>query len=278
MTIIPVLLCGGSGRRLWPLSTLEKPKQFHTIDHEKTLLQQTAERALGHSQVNPEKVVTTTNPSLFEQTKEQLQAINPALTNNILIEPKSKNTAAAIAFSAINMINRFGEDSVLWIMPCDHIIDNVEVLYAAIDHASTVAQEDKIVTLGIKPDHPHTGYGYIQSGEIINGHARHIQKFTEKPDKKTAQHYLKETNYFWNSGMFIANAKTLIKNFEQHAPDILDHIETKNWEAIDNIAFDKAIMEKSQNTAIIPCPDLQWNDIGNWGNFIQSMLKRRRAS
>ncbi|HNQ92297.1 MAG TPA: mannose-1-phosphate guanylyltransferase [Alphaproteobacteria bacterium] len=267
--IIPVILCGGAGTRLWPLSREEAPKQFlDPLATARTLLQDTARRALGITGCPPERLVTVTLATYAGHAHKQLSQISEQATHHIVAEPDARNTAAAIARAILYCEENFGKDTDLWILPSDHKIEDETALNGAYEKALETAEENLIVTFGITPTHPETGYGYIQKGDGYN-----VKRFVEKPDQETAQSYIDQGDFLWNSGMFLFNIQTGLDEFETHAPDILNLVrQSQNdpsaYFQIPKIPFDVAIMEKTQNRAVIPC-DPEWTDIGSWENLLR---------
>lgn len=275
--VIPVILCGGSGTRLWPASREQYPKQFLKLVDNYSLLQNTMLRALRVSGATAGELVTVTLGALSDKVHQQLSAIEPAATMHILSEPTARNTAAAVAYAATHVARVFGEDSLLWILPADHYMANEAEMKNAFRHAVLAAEKGALVTFGIKPTRPETGYGYIRLGESsIGGAIYRADSFVEKPDAKTAAGYLSAGNYLWNSGMFLFSAKTLFEEYRQYAPAILEKVgvaldhgshlpgaANDHYAAIPEAPFDKAIMEKSVRVAVIPC-DPGWSDIGSW--------------
>ena len=267
--IIPVILCGGSGTRLWPISHEGFPKQFHNLIGESSLLQQTLERAVECANIDPSDIITVTSQDLKQETLDQINSFDPSAAQHLISEPCSRNTAPAIANAALYAKKIFGSNTVLWIMPSDHYIQNMQALRRVIDASISVARQDYIVTLGISPDRPETGYGYIKAGNKIEGKQDTciVHKFVEKPDYDTAQEFLRDSSYSWNSGMFIATADTLIKSFEKFSSDILlplqKEVTPEVYRNLPTISFDKAIMEKTEKAAVLQC-DIGWSDIGSW--------------
>jgi mannose-1-phosphate guanylyltransferase / mannose-6-phosphate isomerase len=275
--VIPVILCGGSGTRLWPASREQHPKQFLPLVDDYSLLQNTMLRALRVSGATAGELVTVTLGALSGKVEQQLSALDPAATMHILSEPSARNTAAAVAYAAVHAARVFGDDCLLWILPADHYIGDEAEMRSAFRHAVAAAEKGALVTFGIKPTRPETGYGYIRLGEgMPGGSVYRADSFVEKPDPATAQSYLAAGNYLWNSGMFLFSASTLFDEYERHAPAILAAVRTAldhgshlpgaandHYNAIPEAPFDKAIMEKSSRVAVIPC-NPAWSDIGSW--------------
>ncbi len=273
--IIPVILCGGSGTRLWPISREKSPKPFHPIVTELSLLQDTLKRAMKCANAEASDVITVTGDIIHKETIHQLAEINPNAVKHLLSEPVGRNTAAAIAYAALYAQKNFGNDAILWILPSDHYIEDEAALTKALENAAQTAQDDYIVTFGMSPSRPDTGYGYIKSGtSLSNESSMEIEKFVEKPSLETAKSYLEDGGYLWNSGMFVGSVHTLLENFIEHSPNIIgplhkafdenkQTIDLKTYTAIPSVPFDVAIMEKTHKAAVISC-DIGWSDVGSW--------------
>ena len=275
MQIIPVILSGGSGTRLWPLSRKQYPKQYLPLASDNTMLQETILRLNGLDNLaNPIIVCNADHRFLVAEQCQQINIKNPT----ILLEPVGRNTAPAIAAAALQSLQD-SEDSTLLVLSADHVIQDVDAFHKAINIASQQAQSSKLATFGIVPTDANTGYGYIKSFEDnING-AYKVEEFVEKPDLKTAQSYLEQGNYLWNSGMFMFKAAVLIDELTTHSPEIiasvnnavnnaeqdLDFIrlDKQAFESSPSDSIDYALMEKSDNVVVVPL-DARWNDIGAW--------------
>ncbi len=286
-TIVPVILCGGSGTRLWPLSRESMPKQFLNLVGDHTLLQNTALRAMSVSGAAPEHVVTVTLGSLKREVISQLNDVDPSLTQHVLGEPLARNTAGAVAYAAQYIWQTFGADTVMWVLPADHHIADEPALKASFEQALRASADDHLVTFGITPSRPETGYGYIKLGAKSDaGEFYAVDSFVEKPNLETAKSYLEAGNYLWNSGMFLFQTGTLLENFRWHASEILEIIQGAlkgNPAALRNISaeqyaklpsepFDVAIMEKSTRIAVVPS-DPAWSDIGSWTSLWEILDK-----
>lgn len=273
--IIPVILCGGSGTRLWPSSRENHPKQFLPLMDDFSLLQNTMRRALRASGAEASSLVTVTLGAMKDAVIEHLAEIDPAATTHILCEPSARNTAAAVALAAAYVQKTFGDDAMLWILPADHHIGNEQILAQSFQHALVAANNGRLVTFGINPTRPDTGYGYIRVGDAdATGRIHAVKQFVEKPNLETAQSYLENGGYLWNSGMFLFSAKTVLAEFEAYSANILNDViasmaatfgqpEADAYAAIEKQPFDKAIMEKSSRVAVVPC-NPEWSDIGSW--------------
>ena len=214
MVIIPVILAGGSGTRLWPLSTPELPKQFANLLGDKTLFQSTLERVCKFPGVNKIKIVC--NQKHLGLVTQQLQDYD-ASKFDVILEPIGKNTAPAIAIAALSV----PEDAILIISPSDHMIADVDKFHRALKIGAQCAELDQLVCFGVTPNRPETGYGYIKAGENT-GAAYKIEKFVEKPNLELALQYVAAKNYYWNSGIFMFRAQVFLKEMAQFAPDILE--------------------------------------------------------
>jgi mannose-1-phosphate guanylyltransferase/mannose-6-phosphate isomerase len=275
--VIPVILCGGSGTRLWPASREQHPKQFLPLVDKLSLLQNTVMRALRVSGAKSKDLVTVTHEALASQVRAQLLAISPAAAQHVLCEPSSRNTAAAVAYAAAYISRVFGKDALMWVLPSDHHVGDEDAMAAAFGHASAAAGNGFLATFGIRPARPETGYGYIRRGAPLSGNTGyHAEAFVEKPTAATAAGYISAGNYLWNSGMFLFRTETLLNEYRSLAPEILKKVhvamdravhpteaDRDHYKTIEEIPFDKAIMEKSSRVAVIPCDPL-WSDIGSW--------------
>jgi mannose-1-phosphate guanylyltransferase/mannose-6-phosphate isomerase len=275
MQIIPVILSGGSGTRLWPLSRKQYPKQYLPLVGDNTMLQETILRLSGLGNLTePIIICNADHRFLVAEQCQQINIKNPI----ILLEPVGRNTAPAIAAAALQSLKKT-DDAVLLVLSADHVIQDVDAFHQAINIASQQAQEGKLATFGIVPTDANTGYGYIRSSkENIDG-AYKVEEFVEKPDLQTAKTYLEHGNYLWNSGMFMFKADTLIGELTTHSPEIvtsvndavnnamqdLDFIrlDKQSFESSPSDSIDYALMEKSNNVVVVPL-DAQWNDIGAW--------------
>lgn len=275
--IVPVILCGGSGTRLWPASREDHPKQFLSLMDDFSLLQNTMKRALRTAGAQAEHVVTVTLGTLSQQVERHLSELDPTAARHILSEPSARNTAAAIALAAAYVKENFGGNTVMWVLPADNHIGDENDLAIAFRHALKAAQDGYLVTFGIRPTRPDTGYGYIQLGEKFSeGPVCKAKCFVEKPNRAVAQTYLDAGNYLWNSGMFLFETDVVLNQYHEHAANILEGVQgalaassvpgipdAGLYDIIPKAPFDVAIMEKSDLVAIVPC-DPEWSDIGSW--------------
>ena len=275
MQIVPVILSGGSGTRLWPLSRKQYPKQYLPLAGDNTMLQETILRLNGlENLTDPIIVCNADHRFLVAEQCQQIDIKNPT----ILLEPIGRNTAPAIAAAALQSI-KDTNDAVLLVLSADHVIQDVEAFHQAINIASNQARSGKLATFGIVPTDANTGYGYIKSSKDNADGAYKVEEFVEKPDLQTAQSYLEQGNYLWNSGMFMFKIDTFISELTTHSPDIvksvnnainnaeqdLDFIrlDKQAFESSPSDSIDYALMEKSDNVVVVPL-DAQWNDIGDW--------------
>ena len=276
MTLIyPVILCGGSGTRLWPLSRQSMPKQFLNLIGENSLFQQAALRVSGAEFENP--LVITSNEYRFIAA-QQLADIG-VVPNSLVLEPSAKNTAPAILAAAQTLYAK-DADAMLLVMPSDHYIPDNKALTDLVIRAKVSAEAGTIITFGIQPDGPETGYGYIERGASVSremGYA--VTAFHEKPDEATAQAMLDSGTYLWNSGLFLAHCGTLLALAEKLVPDMLAavrqsvahsttdldflRLDEAAWLGIEPDSIDYAIMEKADNLAVFPFSG-RWSDLGDW--------------
>lgn len=276
-SIIPVILCGGSGSRLWPLSREQSPKQFlKLLGSDQSLLTQTAARALACSGASAAQLVSITLDSLKKKTIIDLASLHADAANHVLGEPCARNTAAAIAYAALYVAEQFGRDSVMWVLPADHFIGDEAALKQALDTAALAASHGKLVTFGMTPTRPETGYGYIRCQTGIKGQCVPVQSFVEKPDAATAQRYIESGEYLWNSGMFVFSARKILESYGQYAKGLFENLKgavhhktgmkslsPEKYQNLPSLPFDTAIMEKTDQAVIIPC-QMGWTDIGSW--------------
>ncbi|MXP63467.1 mannose-1-phosphate guanylyltransferase/mannose-6-phosphate isomerase [Roseomonas sp. M0104] len=274
--IVPVVLCGGTGSRLWPLSREGFPKQFWPLLSERTMLQDTVSRAGGTGFTSPLVVCNQAHRFLVA---EQLRAAGVS-EPTIVLEPVARNSAPAIAAAAL-LAHEADPEAVLWLLAADHAIADVAALHAALEKAATAARAGRIVTFGMKPAAPETGYGYIEAGAPLEGveGVSSIASFVEKPDLATARAYLEGGRHLWNSGMFVATAATLLAELERLAPGLLAtvraavegatrdldfvRLDPPTFERAPDISIDYAVMEKTSHAAVVPA-DLGWSDVGSW--------------
>jgi mannose-1-phosphate guanylyltransferase/mannose-6-phosphate isomerase len=262
-----IILAGGGGSRLFPLSRTLFPKQFLRLNGEESLLAQTIARFIPL--VKPSDMIVVTNQEYIHHVRTEL-IVAKAQEAHILLEPVARNTAPAVAFAARYCLEELGcePDEILYVTPSDHIIRPIETFIANVRQALGLANMGKIVTLGIKPNHPQTGYGYMQTGKPFGGGLA-VQSFREKPDLKTAEAYLAAGNYYWNSGMFAFTIQCFMGELQAYQPETYALTEngltgmTENFDKMPNISIDYAIAEKSKELVMLPIT-AEWNDIGSW--------------
>lgn len=266
-------MAGGTGTRFWPVSRKNKPKQFLKISGDKSMIQLTAERLQGA--VEQKDIYVVTAQSQVELVREHLPQLPE---QNIIIEPFGMNTAPCIGLSLAYLADKVDPDESIVVLPADHVILKPELFRASLELAEQPAGEGYLVTFGIVPDYPATGYGYIEAGEKQSEAIFHVKQFKEKPDLQTAQKFLKQGNFYWNSGMFFWKFKTIYAAFEQYLPQVTALLEEirliwKHQNHQTNIAdiyakmprtpIDIGIMEKAEKRAVIPV-DYGWSDVGSW--------------
>lgn len=279
LKLIPTILCGGAGSRLWPVSRELHPKPFIRLADGQSLLQKAWLR--GAALDNVVEILTVTNRELFFKTEDEYREIascsGKELANSFVLEPFGRNTAPAIAAAALQVAEKHGEDALLLVLAADHLIADQPAFAKAVTHAEHLAAQGKLVTFGIQPDAPETGYGYIET----DGNT--VMRFVEKPNLDKAKEYVNSGRYLWNSGMFCFSAGTLLREMAQCCPAILSAMrscveqsrkaEGKNFSQLElapepfgqvpDDSIDYAVMEKSSNIAVVPC-SIGWSDIGSW--------------
>ena len=277
MKIYGVIMAGGGGTRFWPLSRQEEPKQLLNLSGKDLMINETIDRIATVADMNDIFVVTnvTQVPKMKTATAGRLQE------NHILAEPSARNTSACIGYAAMEIVKKYG-DGVMCIFPSDHFIKNQVEFTRVLKEAAEVAEkEDKLITIGIQPTYPATGYGYIKFDKKEEALAKKVIEFKEKPDFETAQEYLSCGEYAWNSGMFIWKASTILKKFEELLPDVYACIKKIGeamgtseeadiidavYPTIPKISVDYGIMERSSDVLVISA-DFGWNDVGSWENM-----------
>jgi mannose-1-phosphate guanylyltransferase/mannose-6-phosphate isomerase len=277
---IPIILAGGVGTRLWPVSRETLPKHLASLVGDESLLQQTARRAIALAA--PERVVTVSARAQDFLVARQLAAIDPDLTRHRLLEPVGRNTAAAIALAALYVRAQLDPDAVLWVCPSDHLVRDHEALARALAVALPVAAAGQLVTFGITPTRAETAYGYVRASRPLASapEALEVTRFVEKPPLAEAEAMLAAGDHFWNSGMFAFRADRILAEIERQAPEIertvraafaaLGEAPGGGWqvplelyEAVPALPIDKAVMERADSIALVPC-DPGWSDLGSW--------------
>lgn len=274
-----LILAGGTGTRLWPRSRKQMPKQLLDIVAKNTMLQETFTRI--SPLIPPDKIFVVTNDTYASIVRKQIPVLPP---ENVINEPSGHGTAPCIGLSALYLKRRNPEE-VMASLHADHLIDDEPGFREALQAAEQVAKEGYLVTLGIEPSGPETGYGYIQRGDLFakvnNFKVYHVQKFTEKPDSETAKNFVESGLYYWNSGIFLWKVSTILKEIEKHLPNLyaklmlIDKaIGTEDerrvleevWETVEGISIDVGVMEKADQVLVIPV-DVGWSDVGSWATL-----------
>ncbi len=287
--IVPVILAGGSGTRLWPLSREFYPKQLINMYNQHTMLQNTVIR-LDNTDGMDAPLIVCNDVHRF-MTAEQLHQID-VKPRAIILEPAARNTAPAIALAAIQLTAQ-ALDPVMLVLPADHRINDVPAFHQGIQKGKTLADEGYLITFGIVPDTPETGYGYIQKGDSLDDTACRIQRFVEKPDLTTARSYLDSGDYCWNSGMFMFKASAILKELETHAPDMVKtckkavsqgrqdldffRVDPAVFDRVQADSIDYAVMEKTDRGVMVSL-DAGWNDLGSFDALWQTEQKDTRAN
>lgn len=276
MKFIPVVLSGGSGTRLWPMSRAALPKQLLPLVSELSMLQETLDRLSGWAEIDS-PIVVCGNDHRF-MVAEQLRELK-ITPKSIMLEPVGRNTAPAIAAAAMVLADE--QDALMLVLPADHVIRDVDAFEAAVKRAAVAAEAGRLVTFGIQPNSPETGYGYIQSGEAISSAEGcfEVSQFVEKPNLETAEAYIKSGDFFWNSGMFLFKPSVYLAELTKFKPQIIQQVqlaiqnsyqdldfcrlEEKAFTASPSDSIDYAVMERTSLAAVVPV-DIGWNDVGSW--------------
>lgn len=282
--LIPVVLSGGAGTRLWPISREGHPKPFMTLQDGETLLAKTYARAAS---VLPQggPILTVTNRDYYFMSKDEWQRarLGVQYSGHFLLEPYGRNTAAAIAMAALWVVARHGRNALLLVLPADHLIRDTLAFVMAVQQAVALAQAGRLSTFGILPTSPETGFGYLECGAPVDNvpGCSEVARFIEKPSLASAQSYLQQGGYLWNSGMFCFSAGVLLDSMAVHAPDVamaaeqawarsqtaepsaMLEIDADSYAAVPDISIDYAVMERAPGVAVVPS-DFDWSDIGSW--------------
>ncbi|WP_192457614.1 mannose-1-phosphate guanylyltransferase/mannose-6-phosphate isomerase [Musicola keenii] len=274
--IIPVIMCGGSGSRLWPVSREQHPKPFIRLSDGESLIQKALLRALSFDGVK--EIITVTNKDLLFKAVDAFSEVYKGVTPiSYILEPVGRNTAAAIASAALLTHKKYGDDAVLMILAADHLIRDSDAFVCAVSQAASLATQSKLVTFGIKPEKPETGYGYIKY------RGSQVERFVEKPSFNKALEYIESGDYLWNSGMFCFSCGTILREMQTLCPQVLADVEhsmsvsrqlegngatqleldMETFSQVKDISIDYAVMEKSKQVSVVPC-DIGWCDIGSW--------------
>lgn len=269
-----VIMAGGGGTRFWPLSTKELPKQFLNLSGKDIMINETFDRLLGVAKREDIFVVTNIEQVnlVHTMTRERFEQ------NHILAESAARNTAACIGYAAIEIMGKYG-DGVMCIVPSDHFIQDIKGFHKILKQGVEIAENSNdLVTIGIQPTFPSTGYGYIQHDSSLVGNSYRVKEFVEKPDLETAKEYLKQGDYLWNSGMFIWKVSAILDNFKRLLPDVYECLqEIKNtfgreneidliqqiYPTIPKISIDYGVMERAKNVVVLPA-EFGWNDVGSY--------------
>ena len=277
--VYPVLLAGGIGSRLWPVSRERYPKQLVKFIGEDSLVQATARRLLGVHE--PENLRVVCGGEHRHEIERHLEEIGIVPGGKVIAEPCGRNTAPAILLAVLKVL-KGEDDALICIFPADHMIGDVPGFQEKLKSAVQLAEDGYVVTFGISPNFPETGYGYIEgAGEVAHG-ALMTRRFVEKPDYETAQKYVDAGNFFWNSGMFAFRASVILDEFKTYQPGLLDgmqrldldrgEIDADEYARLDNISIDYAIMEKTKKGVVLPS-DFGWSDIGTWKSLYDFLVK-----
>ncbi|MBU0911456.1 MAG: mannose-1-phosphate guanylyltransferase/mannose-6-phosphate isomerase [Gammaproteobacteria bacterium] len=293
--LFPIIMAGGTGTRLWPLSRSNYPKQFIPLCGEHSMLQETVLRLKGLKHLPPMVICNEDNRFITAEQIKQLQSDPNLKQAQILLEPVGRNTAPAIALAAFTAVAK-GEDPLLLVLAADHVIRNIPAFHAAVATAERLAETGKLVAFGIKADHPETGYGYIRRGDAVSAgssadtveESYTVAAFVEKPDAATAESYLASGEYYWNSGMFLFKASRYLTELKLHRPDIYQACEKAVSELTADLDFirihkeaflacpddsiDYAVMEKTKDAVVVPL-DAGWNDVGGFAALWQVAAK-----
>ncbi|MCV3212146.1 mannose-1-phosphate guanylyltransferase [Plectonema radiosum NIES-515] len=273
----PVILAGGKGERFWPLSRALRPKQFLSLDgSSRSLLQATADR-LFLLAGGWQNLWVITSSQIAQGVREQLPELP---SENLLVESQGRDTAAAVAWASLEIKKRYSDEAIIGFFPADHWIADQEAFAGTLSAATQLAaSSEAIVTLGIKPTFPSTGYGYIEEGAHIGSFDElpffHVNRFTEKPDRETAEKFLATKRFSWNSGMFIFRAGVVLKELHTHAPEIIEPLEQHGADIYPQLpkkSIDYALMEKTSIAYVLPV-EFGWDDLGDW-NAIERLLKK----
>ncbi|ABE49536.1 mannose-1-phosphate guanylyltransferase/mannose-6-phosphate isomerase [Methylobacillus flagellatus] len=290
--LLPVIMSGGAGSRLWPVSRETLTKPFIELPDGRTLLQKTLQRTACLDGVS--EVLTVTNKEYYFLTRDVYEATDTNVSHSYLLETIGRNTAPAIAVAALHAAAKHGEDVVLLVMPADHLIGNQKVFSKAVTVATDMAVNGWIVTFGVEPSTPETGYGYIEGGESIgDSGARRVVRFVEKPDLETAEKYIALGRFTWNAGIFCFTAKTIIAALAEYVPEVLE-IAKKTLASSDSktepvvlgeehfasspdISIDYAVMERASKVAVVAA-DFDWSDIGSWSAMAELVQSDERGN
>jgi mannose-1-phosphate guanylyltransferase/mannose-6-phosphate isomerase len=280
LNVYSILLAGGTGSRLWPISRELYPKQLANLVGEESLIQNTIRRVMPDNGDSGLRIVC--GEDHFYEIARHLEEIGVSADGKIITEPCGRNTAPAILLAILDIL-KSEKDAIIFVFPSDHVIQDLQEFKTQMEKARALAATGKIVTFGIMPSSPDTGYGYIEAGRKLAGGARSIKRFVEKPDEETAKKYLREGNFYWNSGMFAFRASVMLGEFRLFAPEMLRKmkklitrgktITPEEYCEMPDISIDYAIMEKTGKGAVLPS-DFGWSDIGSWKSLYDFLPKK----
>ncbi|MDB5698452.1 MAG: mannose-phosphate guanylyltransferase/mannose-6-phosphate isomerase [Alphaproteobacteria bacterium] len=284
--IMPVILCGGSGTRLWPLSRRTRPKQMLALTDGGTMLQMTALRVKDPAKFDPPMVVAGVEQA--DAAARQLDEAGIAI-GGLIVEPVGRNTAPAIALAALSL----AEDDLLLVMPSDHLIGDPPQFVAAVEAAVAAAKAGWLVTFGVRPDRPEIGFGYIRRGSEIGPGVFEAERFVEKPDAATAAAYVADSQYAWNAGIFLFRAGAYLAALSAHAPDIAADVrealargvhdgtrispDAARFGRVRAQSIDHAVMEKAEKVALVPV-EMDWSDVGSWKALYDASVKDEKSN
>ncbi len=281
MRVIGVIIAGGKGERFWPLSRIAHPKQMLCIGTEKPLLQKTVERI--ESWIGGERIIVVTSLSLLQPVRELLPQIP---SENILGEPEGKNTAPAICWAA-TIIEKRWKEGVMVVLPSDHLIREEEKFLQVLKKGVQIARTgDFLLTIGIKPDRPETGYGYIEKGKLWEPGVWRVKRFREKPDLPTARKFLESGNFFWNSGMFIWRNSVILREISRYLPEVREGFQEwarggksiqDVYKKLPNISIDYGVMEKTKEILVLE-GKFFWDDVGQWTSLERISVRDEKGN
>ena len=289
--LIPVILSGGSGSRLWPVSRESHPKPFMQLADGETLLAKTFSRAAALPGVT--EILTVTNREYFFATRDEYARLKQSIECTYLLEPSSRNTAPALLMAAIDITERYGPNTLMLVLPADHLITPISNFIHDVEIAAAAAKEGQIVVFGIPPKSPETGYGYIEAESLDHSGICNVIGFKEKPDQETAEHYVRNQHYFWNAGMLCLTAATVLRTFSQHQPallkdaqscwdasnlqpdEVMRELDAASFAACESISVDYAILEKADSVKLMPAT-FSWSDIGSWASIAELAVPDER--
>lgn len=280
--LIPCIIAGGAGTRLWPVSRETQPKPFMRLPDGQSLLQKTFLRACNLPEVT--RVLTVTNREVYFSTQDEYRQVNhQGVALDFILEPFGRSTAPAIAAAALHCARQYGEDAQLLVLPADHLITELEAFENAVKHARVLARQGWLTTFGLVPDRAETAFGYIEQGPALDEHGYQVARFVEKPDAPTARQFLEGGRHLWNAGMFCMRVDAILAELQLHAPDLLTavnhclqhspskqgqgelqlELDPASFAPVPDISIDYAVMEVSSRVAVLPA-ELGWSDIGCW--------------